>query len=67
MPLCPKYKNLSSCKTRGKQVCCEVDPVQSRVKMQGYVGWFDGKKSVPLSDIATYVTDDLSMSLICLI
>ena len=55
---CPKYMNSSSCKTRGKQVCCEVRPVQSGIKMQGYVGWFDGEKSVPLSDIATYVTDN---------
>jgi hypothetical protein len=31
--------------------------------MQSYVGWFDGKTSVQLSDVATYVTNSSGMSL----
>ena len=62
MSTCPSYNTLSRCKTRGQQVCCEVSGVQNNIKIKGYVAWFDGKTSIPLSKTATYVTNWLGMS-----
>lgn len=55
--MCPQYKILPRCKTRGQQVYCEVNGVHNRVTLEAYVAWFDGNTTVPLSDVATYVTN----------
>jgi hypothetical protein len=60
---CPTYSNVTSCKTKGQQVCCELNRIHNKVRMQSYVSWFDGNSSVQLSDVATYVTNSSGMSL----
>lgn len=59
--ICPKNKTIENCKTRKRKVCCEINHVQDKVTMQAYVGWFDGKKVVQLSGVATYVTNKAGM------
>ncbi|CAB4034343.1 Ephrin type-B receptor 1, partial [Paramuricea clavata] len=55
--MCPQFKIFSRCKTRGQQVYCEANGVHNRVTLEAYVAWFDGNTTVPLSDVATYVTN----------
>jgi hypothetical protein len=63
--MCPQYKILPRCKTRGQQVYCEVNGVHNRVTLEAYVAWFDGNTTVPLSDVATYVTNKSGMTHSC--
>ena len=43
-------------------MCCEINYVADEVHIQGYVGWFNGNKTIPLSAVATYVTNSSGRS-----
>ena len=59
--ICPQNKTITDCETRKQKVRCEIPHVQNGATMRGYLGRFDGKKVVQLSDVATFVTNKSGM------
>lgn len=60
--ICPVYKMITNCASKGSQTCCKIDFVVNHVKMNGYIGKVNDSGSVPPSEVATYVTTKLGRS-----